>query len=49
MLIELTAFEIELIKSGLWAQISDYCCSRAEEKPYRDLLGKLDVMGCDEC
>ena len=44
MIIDLSELEIELIKTGLSDHISDYCITDAEEKPYIDLLDKLEKV-----
>ena len=47
MLIELSKVEIELIKRGLSDHISDYCVGEDEERPYQNLLDKLDAVEVD--
>ena len=49
MLVELSEYELELVKQGLEDHISDFCVDWAEEKPYRTLLDKLNELGCDKC
>ena len=43
MKIELSEAELEMIKRGLSDHISDYCVDD-EDKPYIDLLNKLDKI-----
>lgn len=42
--IELTKQEIENLIDGMWAQISEYCCNAKEEKPFKDLIDKLEII-----
>lgn len=46
--VELSEFEIELIKRGLSDHISDYCVDDGEEKPYQDLLDKLNTVRAEK-
>ena len=43
-LIELSEYEINLLKEGLGAVISDYCILDKEEAPYEELLEKLNKV-----
>lgn len=49
ILLELSELEIEMLKQGLLARISDYCFSYDEEKSYLTLLDKLNEVNVKEC
>ena len=42
--ITLSSEEIDYLTAGLLARLSDYCCSRQEEEPYRKLINKLESV-----
>lgn len=48
-MIELSELEIEMLKRGLLAHISDYCIGDYEEKSYLTLLDKLNAVEVKEC
>ena len=46
--VTLTEDEIDDLITGCYAQISDYCCSDEEEKPFRLLIEKLNIIKGDD-